>query len=157
MSRRNQITLTDQEIKDYIANSRTIILVSNGKNGFPHPMPMWFAQDDEGRIIMSTFRKSQKILNLKRDPKVTLLIESGDAYEELKSLIIRAEAEIIDDLEETVDTMYRVSLARGDTQSDAENAMKDGARTGLGTKRVKILFHPKSIVSWDHNKLGGVY
>ncbi len=157
MSRRNQIQLTDQEIKDYLISSRTIILVSNGKDGYPHPMPMWYLMDDDGTILMTTFRKSQKIFNLKRDPRVTLLVESGDAYEELKSVLIKANAEIIDDLETTVDTMFRLSVHRGEATPEHEEVMKAGLRKGVGSKRVTMRFKPLKVVSWDHKKLGGVY
>ena len=67
MSRRNKINMSDQEINDYLRAARTMILVSNGKDGYPHPMPMWFAIDDDNNIYMSTFRKSQKISNLRRE------------------------------------------------------------------------------------------
>jgi len=157
MSRREQITLTAEEVDEFLRSSRTIILVSNGKNGFPHPMPMWYLQDDEGRILMTTFRKSQKIFNLKRDPRVALLVESGDVYQELKSVLIEAEAEIIDDLENTIDTMFKLSVHRGEASSDQEEVMKDGLRNGVGTKRVVMRFKPLSVVSWDHKKLAGVY
>ena len=157
MSRREQIQLTEEEIAEFLQSSRTIILVSNGKNGFPHPMPMWYLQDEQGRILMTTFRKSQKIFNLKRDPRVTLLVESGDVYQELKSVLIEAEAEIIDDLENTIDYMFKLSVHRGEASPDQEEVMKAGLRTGVGRKRVVMRFKPLSIVSWDHKKLAGVY
>ena len=157
MSRRDQIKLSDEEIAEYLHSSRTIILVSNGKNGFPHPMPMWYLQDEDGRILMTTFRKSQKTFNLKRDPRVALLVESGDNYAELKSVLIEATAEIIDDLETTIDTMFKLSVHRGEATADQEEAMKDALRNGVGKKRLVIRFHPESIMSWDHNKLAGVY
>ena len=157
MSRREQIQLTAEETDEFLRSSRTIILVSNGKNGFPHPMPMWYLQDDEGRILMTTFRKSQKIFNLKRDPRVALLVESGDVYQELKSVLIEAEAEIIDDLENTIDTMFKLSVHRGEASPDQEEVMKDGLRNGVGTKRVVMRLKPLSVVSWDHKKLAGVY
>ena len=65
MSRRAQIRMTDEEVKDFLDQTRTIILCSIGKDGVPHPMPMWFGLDEDGAIIMTTFTKSQKILNLK--------------------------------------------------------------------------------------------
>ena len=80
--------MTDDEIGSYLRDSRTIILVSNGKNGFPHPMPMWYSVDDQNVVYMTTFSKSQKINNLKKDPRVALLVESGDVYQELKSVLI---------------------------------------------------------------------
>ena len=68
-SRRKQIELDDNEIGDYLDAQKTLIIVSNGHNGYPHPMPMWFARDDDGTIRCTTFSKSQKVLNWRRDPK----------------------------------------------------------------------------------------
>lgn len=157
MTRREQIKLTDEEITEYLQSSRTITLVSNGKDGYPHPMPMWYLLDDEGRVLMTTFRKSQKTFNLKRDPRVALLVESGDSYSELKSVLIKARAEIIDDIETTVDTMFKLSLHRGEATADQEDVMKEGLRNGVGQKRLVLRFHPTSIMSWDHRKLQGAY
>jgi nitroimidazol reductase NimA-like FMN-containing flavoprotein (pyridoxamine 5'-phosphate oxidase superfamily) len=156
MSRRDQIRLTDQEIIDYLKSSRTIILVSNGKDGYPHPMPMWYWSDDEGTVYMTTFRKSQKINNINRDPKVSLLVESGDEYQELKGLLMYSEAEIVDELDYTRDIMFKLSVARGDAQSDQEEMIR-GALQKTAEKRVVIRCKPNRIVSWDHGKLGGVY
>ncbi len=156
MSRRQQIQMNKSEADEFLLNSRTMILVSNGKDGFPHPMPMWFALDDEGRILMTTFRKSQKTLNLQRDPRVSLLLESGESYAELKSVLIYAKAEIIDDEQFTIDTMFHLSVSRGDAQKDQASAVKPRLK-GQASKRVVFRFTPERTVSWDHSKLGGVY
>ena len=84
-SRRTQIELTPDEIGAYIDSRKTIIIVSNGKDGYPHPMPMWFYRSADGRVHCSTFGKSQKVLNYQRDPRATLLVESGTEYADLKS------------------------------------------------------------------------
>ena len=156
MSRRNQITLSEQEIADYLKNSRTIILVSNGHNGYPHPMPMWYAVEDGTTVLMTTFRKSQKIANLKRNPKVSLLVESGDAYQELKSVLMYGDAELIDDVEATTDVLLKVSQHRGEGTGEANDAIRQGMKR-TAEKRVVIRVKPNRIVSWDHSKLGGVY
>ena len=156
MSRRQQIQMTKSEADQFLLNSRTMILVSNGKDGFPHPMPMWFALDDEGRILMTTFRKSQKTLNLQRDPRVSLLLESGESYAELKSVLIYARAEIIDDEQFTIDTMFHLTVSRGDAQKDQESVIKPRLKR-QASKRVVFRFTPEKTVSWDHSKLAGVY
>ena len=156
MSRRDQIRLTDDEVADFLRTSRTIILVSNGKNGYPRPMPMWYAVDDNNVVTMTTFRKSQKINNLKRDPRVALLVESGDAYQELKSVLIYTEVELIDDVEATRDILFNISVQRGDLQADAGEAIREGMMN-TASKRIGMRFTPDKIVSWDHSKLGGVY
>ena len=96
-TRRNSIELTDEERRAFLAEKKTIIIVSNGKDGYPHPMPMWFYADGEGCVYCTTFAKSQKVLNYRRDPKATLLAESGIEYAELKGVVIYANVEIIED------------------------------------------------------------
>ena len=156
MSRRDKIRMSDEEISDFLKSSRTMILVSNGRNGYPHPMPMWFAVDDDNSVLMTTFRKSQKVRNLKKDPRVSLLVEAGEKYQELKSLLIYTEVEIIDEIEVTIDVMFKMSLQRGDVSADQEEAVKKNLRK-TAEKRVVMRFNAGKIVSWDHSKLGGVY
>ena len=73
MSRRDQIRMTDAERRDFIASAQTVIINSIGQDGVPHPMPMWFGIEEDGAIVMTTFRKSQKVQNLTRDPRVQRL------------------------------------------------------------------------------------
>lgn len=151
MSRRDQIRLSDDEIRDFLDERKTVILVSNGRDGFPHAMPMWFSVADDGAICMTTFGKSQKVKNLQRDPRCTLLVESGEEYSELKGVSMQGKAEVIEDIEQIVDTLI---AAAGQDVSDASvrEAMKRSA-----AKRVLLRVVPDRIVSWDHAKLGGVY
>ena len=156
MSRRDQIKMTDDEIAEFLRSSKTIILVSNGKDGFPHPMPMWYAVDDDNVVYMTTFGKSQKINNLRKDPRVALLVESGDAYQELKSIVIYTEVELLDDVEATRDVLFNISVQRGDLSEDAGESVREGMMK-TASKRIGMKFTPDKIVSWDHSKLGGVY
>ena len=156
MSRRDKILMTPDEISDFLRDSRTIILVSNGKDGYPHPMPMWYGVDDDNVIYMTTFRKSQKINNLRRDPRVSLLVESGNAYTELKSVLIYTEVELIEDVEQTRDILFRISVQRGDLQEDAGESIREGM-LATAAKRIGMKFTPEKIITWDHSKLGGVY
>src|SRR5262245_57283651 len=95
-SRRDQITLSDEEQRELLDNERVVTLCTQGPRGWPHVMPLWFVPRD-GEIWIWTFRKSQKVKNLERDPRATLLIETGHEYRELKGVQIEAEAEIIND------------------------------------------------------------
>ena len=156
MSRRNQIELSEEEISQYLIKSRTMILVSNGKDGYPHPMPMWYAIDDKKCIYMTTFRKSQKIKNLRKNPKAALLIESGDAYQELKSLIVYTDVELIEEVAEIRDILEQIALQRGDMQDIANEDIREGMLK-TSEKRIGMKFTPRKFVSWDHSKLGGVY
>ena len=150
MSRRDQIRMTDAEVREFLKSRKTIILNSNGANGFPHPMPMWFAMDDDGTIRMATYRKSQKIKNLQRDSRVSLLAESGVEYAELKGVVIYGNAEVIDDFDLVVDTM--LAAAGQETTEQAKAAIAPTA-----SKRYLIRIKPDRVVSWNHTKLAGVY
>ena len=155
-SRRNNIELSDAEIHAFLDNSKTLIIVSNGKDGYPHPMPMWFYVDAEGCLYCTTFSKSQKVINWRRDPHASLLVESGEEYAQLKGVVIYARAEVIDDLDTAIDTLVNINT-RGTTVDPSQRQALTAAVSKTASKRVVIKFHPERYVSWDHSKLGGRY
>jgi PPOX class probable F420-dependent enzyme len=147
------IALTDDERRRYLADAATIILVSIGRDGYPHAVPMWFTVDDDGRIAMTTYARSQKTLNVRRNPKVALLVESGEHYEDLKGVLLRGTAEVVDDLEECVRVLTRIQTKHlGELGPEAREVMRAQAR-----KRIVLRITPERVASWDHRKLGGVY
>jgi PPOX class probable F420-dependent enzyme len=158
MSRRDQIRLSDAELKEYLAKAQTMTIVTLNKDGTPHPMPMWFGVEPDGAIVMTTFTKSQKIANIARDPRVSLLVESGGAvYSSLKGVVLYGKAELIRDTEQVVDVLTRISTK---TLDNPDDKTRDGIRSavrGTAPKRTGIRIRPEKIVSWDHSKLGGVY
>jgi len=133
-----------------------MILVSNGKDGHPHPMPMWFAVDIDNCIYMTTFRKSQKINNLRKDPRATLLIESGDEYEELKGLVVYTDVEFIEDVESIRRILEQITLQRSEIQKSDNKDISQGMLK-TAEKRIGLKFTLTKILSWDHSKLDGVY
>lgn len=155
-SRRELIALTDQEIREFVDSSRTLIIVSNSRDGYPHPMPMWFYMDADGNFYCTTFRKSQKVLNFRRDPKASLLVESGEEYVELKSVLAYATCEVIDDFDTVCDTLVKINTKGRDVDEAQVKALL-AAVSGTADKRVVLKFTPEKIVSWDHAKLGGKY
>ena len=158
MSRRDQIRMTDDELKNFLAKSQTMTIVSINKDGTPHPMPMWFGVEPDGSVVMSTFTKSQKILNIARDPRVSLLVEAGGGvYEKLKGVVIYGRAELIRDVEQVVDILTRVSTKTLDNPDDKTREGIRNAVRGTAPKRTGIRIRREKIVSWDHSKLGGVY
>jgi PPOX class probable F420-dependent enzyme len=152
MSRRDKIRLTDDEIRKFVAESKTVILCSNGPGGFPHPMPMWFNVGDDLTFRITTYAKSQKVRNLERDPCVSLLVESGEAYEELKGVLFYGRAELVRDIDSIIDTLIDANRLGDRTNPQVREQMRSNA-----SKRVLIQIKPERIVSWDHAKLGGVY
>lgn len=156
MSRRDQIKLSDAEIRDFLSTNQTIILNSIGPDGVPHPMPMWFAYGDDGSVSMTTFAKSQKILNLERDPRVSLLAEDGTTYSKLRAVVMYGTAELVRDTEKVADILGHITERTG----GAPGVDPAAVRAGLlerAEKRTGIRVLPSKIVSWDHRKLGGKY
>jgi len=149
--------MTDAEIRDFLRTQKTIILNSIGPTGVPHPMPMWFVADDDCVVSMATFRGTQKIVNLRRDPRVSLLVESGREYSKLKGVVIYGTAELSEDTEAIIATLVAASQKEA-AETDAKTRIAmDEAMRKTASKRILIRVKPERIISWDHSKLQGAY
>ena len=140
--------MTDAEVEEFLTNERTVQVASIGPDGTPHLVPMWFAVID-GRIVFWTYAKSQKALNLLRDPRVVCLVEAGDSYGELRGVSITGRAEIADDYDAVFDAGAAI-YAR--YQGDMTHASRAGVEAEA-RKRVAVFVNPEKLVSWDHRKL----
>jgi PPOX class probable F420-dependent enzyme len=155
MNRRSLIALSADEQRRYLDESHTMILGTNGPKGHPQLTAMWYVNDGLETIWMTTFAKSQKAKNLARDPRVTLLIESGRSYPELKGLMITATVAIVRDTERVLDMLERVNVKYNGLEPSPE--LRTALR-GQASKRVLLELTPIKTSSWDHAKLGaGVY
>jgi PPOX class probable F420-dependent enzyme len=151
VSRRDQIKMTPEEADAFLAEEKTLTCATNGRDGFPHLMPLWYVLR-EGRIWAWTYAKSQKVKNLERDPRATLQVEAGLAYEELRGVMLRCEVEIHRDVE--VVTEFSAELV-GRYLGGGEDAREAFAKQA--PKRVALEFVERDRVTWDHRKLGGTY
>ena len=154
-SRRDLIRMSDDEIREYLEGRHHLTLVTNGPGGMPHPVPMEYGLDVDGSIVLTSFRKGQKILNLERDPRAALLFDSGTQYQDLKGVIAYCHAEIIQD-PETVVKVMRLVRPSDDLTASMSAEMSAQVRASA-LKRVAIRFKPFRFVTWDHGKLPGVY
>jgi PPOX class probable F420-dependent enzyme len=154
-SKRDQIQLTPEEQRQLIDSERVVVVASFGPGGWPHLMPLWYVPRD-GQIWIYTYAKSQKVRNLERDPRATVLIETGHEYTELRGVMIESEAEIVTDhdavFELAKELTVRYAEGLDSVEGDAAKALEQQAR-----KRVAVRFAPKRVASWDHSKLGGAY
>jgi PPOX class probable F420-dependent enzyme len=150
-SGRALIALDPDEQSELIASERVVAVATMGPRGWPHVMPLWYVPRD-GEIWIYTYAKSQKVRNLERDPRATLLIETGTEYGELRGVQIESEAEIHRD-QETVLGLAKELTARyaGVAVSNDHAAELEGQ----APKRVAVRFVPVRVASWDHRKLGG--
>jgi PPOX class probable F420-dependent enzyme len=154
VQRRKTIALTADEQRRYLEASHTIILTSIDRRGYPHSVAMWYVVDPDGSVVMTTFAKSQKAMNLRRDPRCALLVESGRTYEELKGLLVRGRATVEQDEEKVLDVLEKVHAKYG--MPGSADGMRDAMR-GQARKRVVIRIRAERVSSWDHRKLGGAY
>jgi PPOX class probable F420-dependent enzyme len=153
-SRRGEIRLTDDEQHELLESERVVVVSTLGPRGWPHTMPLWYVVRDS-EIWTYTYAKSQKVRNLERDPRATLMVETGHDYGELRGVEIESEAEILRDPDEVYELARELTLRYSSGASigpDAAEALKAQAR-----KRVAIRFRARRIASWDHRKLGGTY
>lgn len=155
MSRRDQIKLSEAEQLELLQSERVAIVTSIGPRGWPHSMPMWFVLRD-GVIRVWTYAKSQKVKNLERDPKATLLVETGEEYTELRGVMIESNAVIHRD----PDVVFKFGKELTLRYSEGIESIEGDAATALqaqAAKRVVVSFPPERTATWDHRKLGGTY
>lgn len=155
-SRRDLIKMSDAEAAAFLDEQRTVICATNGKDGWPHLMPLWFVVRDE-TLWAWTFAKSQKTRNLERDARATLQLEAGEEYQELRGLMLETEVTVHTD----PDVVLGVGLevferysggAAGELADEVIATVRKQAE-----KRVAFEFVERRRTSWDHRKLGGTY
>jgi PPOX class probable F420-dependent enzyme len=150
--RRDAIKMSDDEISAFLEAGRDLQVASINADGTPHLVTMWYAMQD-GEIAFWTYGKSQKVINLRRDPRLTVLVATGEVYEQLKGVSIQGQAEIVDD----PDDVLRYGEAVYERYwGPLNDTVLEGVRA-MGAKRVVIVVKPDKILSWDHSKLGGSY
>jgi hypothetical protein len=152
-SRRSAITMSDEEVVAYLDEQRVLNVATIGPTGHPHVVAMWYVLLD-GRPAFWTFGKSQKVMNIRRDPKITCLVESGETYSELRGVELVGAARLLEGYEDILDLGVRVSTKyQGGPPSDAARPfIEQQAR-----KRIGVVVDVEHVVSWDHTKLGGAY
>jgi PPOX class probable F420-dependent enzyme len=150
MNRRRQIQLTPEEQAEFLREHRKAALATIGKDGFPHAVAMNFLAKD-GAFYMTSYGKAQKVLNIRRNPKVALMAETGDNYAELRGVMIRGECEIIEGADAVREVFAAMAEARG-IRTERPRGSADSA-----PKRVVLKITPEKVTSWDHRKLGGAY
>lgn len=153
MKRREQIQMSTAEIRAFLAEQRTMAVATLGPDGYPHVVAMWYALVD-GAIAFWTYAKAQKAINLRRDPRMTCLVEAGDMYSELRGVQIKGTAELVEDAE----AVYRLGVTIHERYHGAPLSLDMERKVAAqAPKRLAVYVRPVKIVSWDHRKLGGTY
>lgn len=143
--------MSEAEISAFLAEAHSLQVATLGKDGAPHLTTVWFAVHD-GAILFETYGKSQKVVNLLRDPRIAVLAEDGRTYDQLRGVSINGTAEVIEDNPERT-ALMRVLVDHHFPGQAAKSLDEMAAR--MAEKRVVIRVKPDKIMSWDHRKLGG--
>ena len=157
---RKDITMNEAEVREFLSSGAKVLDVATlSKDGSPHLAPMWYVMDDD-KVVFRSFSKSQKIVNLMRDPRLTVLVEAGNAYANLRGVMIKGTAKLVTDLQYVLE-IYGGLAARypviGDAPVDLEQADLEAAFGRIAPKNTAVIVEPIKVTSWDHTKLGGAY
>ncbi len=147
VARRRQIRLTPEEQAAFLHDNPKCALATIDRDGFPHVVAMGFYVVD-GVFYMTSYAKAQKVLNIRRNSKVGLMVETGASYAELKGVMVGGNCEIIEDVETVRAVMDH---RRGSAESGRRGSLDSAP------KRVVLKITPHKTASWDHTKLGGRY
>ncbi len=167
MNRREQIKMTAAEVASFLAEERNVTCATMGPRGWPHLMPLWYvlrghsAGEPGPRMWSWTYASSQKVKNLERDPRATLQVEAGEAYAELRGVMLECDVVIHREITEVVrlgaEIMLRNVVPRGGAPPQELPPEARDAVAAQAGKRVGLEFVERRRASWDHRKLGGVY
>lgn len=146
---RSKIAMTDEEIASFIERSRTATLATIGPTGVPHLVAMWYGLID-GAIWIETKARSQKAVNLRRDPRVTVSIEDGFTYDKLRGVSIEGRGVIVED----PDDLWKVGVSVWERYSGEYTEEVRPFVEVMLHKRIAVKIEVDRIRSWDHRKLG---
>lgn len=162
VDRRKTIRMTPAEARELLETTPNLALATIGRDGYPHMVAMSFAVDN-GDIVMTSYGKAQKTLNIRRNARTTVMVERGVAYNTLKGVMIRGHCELIEGADAVIGVMRllgkKMARIRGGTAQSADDAvLNNAAARNRAAKRVVIRFKPEKWASWDHSKLlAGTY
>lgn len=147
--------MSDAELAAFLDEQRTVIVATNGRDGWPHLMPLWFTMR-AGELWAWTYARSQKVRNLERDARASWQVEAGASYEQLRGVMVKARVELHRDVETTL--AFGIELFSRYTGADPLPAEVRAMLEAQAPKRVAMRFvAAEPPVTWDHRKLGGVY
>ena len=136
--------MTDQEVKAFLdTKPGWIVLSTIGRQGYPHSVPLgYFRLGDD--IYIGCRAGTQKVKYIERNPKVSLLLESGSTRQDIKGVLIQGHATV----HTAPETRLRLSREAARLRGVAEDALPHEPRPGV----VYIQVEPRRIISWDYGR-----
>jgi PPOX class probable F420-dependent enzyme len=152
VKQRDQVAMTPDEAAVFLADGRKVQLATIGPDGFPHLVTMYYVLIG-GQITFWTYRKSQKALNLERDPRISCLVEDGEEYFDLRGVLVQGTATRIDDHEQIAAIGRLITSVIGGAMAGAGADALTQYVEHAARKRYGYRVEPSKIISWDHTKL----
>lgn len=151
--------MTPEEVREFLAANTVLQVATLGADGWPHLAPMWYVMEDN-KVVFRSFTKSQKIVNLKRNPNLTALVETGDEYSQLRGVMIKGQARLISDPAYVI-SIYGALAAKypmiNDSPVELDREAMESAFGRFAAKNTAVVVEPSRVITWDHTKLGGGY
>lgn len=151
---RDAVRLSAAELVAFLGEQLKVQVATLGPDGAPHLTTLFYALDGDGRITFWTYRSSQKIANLRRDPRISALVEAGEDYAELRGASINGRARLVEEYGEIRALGARV-LARMSGGADL-GRLGEEALDKQATKRVGVVIEPEKVATWDHRKMSAL-
>jgi len=154
---RDRVRMSDAEVEQMLAAGRKVQLATINPDGYPHLVTMYYTLIDS-KIAFWTYRTSQKALNLARDPRISCLVESGEAYFDLRGVQIQGTVETITDPDAVLELGRAIGEVVAGSQAGAAGQLGDAITeyvVNAARKRYGYIVKPVKVVSWDHAKLLG--
>ena len=158
MSRgRRAVQLTAEEVEAFLAERMKVQVATVGPDGAPHLTTLFYVMLD-GRIAFWTYGSSQKVVNLRRDPRITCLVEDGDDYFELRGVSIRGRAVLLEEYDDVraLGRQVAARMAHGQVLDAEGERLLGDLVDAQARKRVGVVVEPEHVASWDHRKLGSL-
>jgi PPOX class probable F420-dependent enzyme len=144
------IRLSADEAWELIAQSHTGILTTLRANGSPVTLPTWFAVLDR-TICLFTPSGTKKVLRIRRDPRASFLVESGERWAELRAVHVSGHVEIVED----ADAKARITQALDEKYAAFRSANQmSQATTDYYANRTFLRLVPEPrMLTWDNSRL----
>jgi nitroimidazol reductase NimA-like FMN-containing flavoprotein (pyridoxamine 5'-phosphate oxidase superfamily) len=154
MKQRDQVSMTAEQAAAFLLGGRKVQLATNGQDGFPHLVTMYYVING-GHITFWTYRRSQKAVNLERDPRISCLVEAGEEYFDLRGVLVQGLAHRIEDPDEIAMIGRQITaVVGGALAGEGADALTQYVEHAA-RKRWAYRVEPERVTSWDHSKLVG--
>lgn len=146
--RGGKIAMSTDERNEFLAAERTCRVASVGADGAPHVTPLWFAWDGSALWLTSIVR-SQRWTDIARNPRVSIVVDAGIEYMELRGVEIEGTAETVGEVPRTGEPVPEL-----ETPEQLFADKYTGGTMFHDGRHAWLRIVPTKIVSWDFRKLG---